>query len=426
MTVPTGTRAFLAYVALSTLFLSLVVSCKDEKRVFRSGDSSASAATANQGNRGASATSRPTSSSGRIETHGSNESAEVAPPSMADGLRPNAPPVTSRPTGGQPSSRPTGPQPSASDFSGIDIPLRFGTPKGWISEKPENNMRVRQYKLPAAEGESEPGSVVIYLFPGAGGTPEKNIARWMSQMKSNDGEAIGKRAVRDQFVVNGYPVWSVDMTGRYATQSMVDGSQIDKPDMRFVGFVIVAGEENFFVKCLGGKATIEKWRRSIQTFVNDACAPSRFQTRPGFVAEAPRSRMRKAQFRLPKAEGAKTDAELVVFFFPGGAGSVEQNIARWTSQFKQPDGQPTKDVVATKTETVGSSTITFLDVTGTYDTMDMVTREAVNEPNYRMIAAIIVDGSSSDSHFVRALGPAATVERWAEDVRAFVRAAALP
>jgi hypothetical protein len=49
-------------------------------------------------------------------------------------------------------------------------------------------MRVAQYKLPKAEGDTEDGSLVIYYFgQGQGGGTAANIERWINQMKQPDG-----------------------------------------------------------------------------------------------------------------------------------------------------------------------------------------------------------------------------------------------
>jgi hypothetical protein len=51
--------------------------------------------------------------------------------------------------------------------------------------------------------------------------------------------------------------------------------------------------------------------------------------------EQPSSPMRLAQFRLP----GESEAYLIVYFFGAGqGGSVERNVARWTSQFSAPAG----------------------------------------------------------------------------------------
>ena len=384
------------------LSLLLVTACGDDKQVF----SSDAPSTVSSNTTSPVTTSRPSETNEEFE--------ETRGADMASSLRPNAAAPASQPS--------TTPPPS--NFSGVDIPLEFGTPEGWLEEKPSNNMRVHQYRLPARPSEAEAGEVVVFLFPGAGGRPERNLERWAGQMKGDDGGAIGEAAVRDQFDHNGHRIWSIDMTGRYATQSMTDGKMIDKPDMRFVGFVIETTGDTFFVKCLGPASTIGAWRESIQNYVLKACAPPRFQSRPGFVAESPSSKMRKAQFRLPRVDTDTEDGTLVVFFFPGGAGSVEQNIDRWTGQFAQPDGRKSREGAKIETEKVGGSTITFLDVGGTYDTIDMTTQKPVKKEDHRMLAAIIVDSDGSDSHFVRALGPKKTLERWAEEFRTFVRNAA--
>ena len=39
--------------------------------------------------------------------------------------------------------------------------LKLKAPDGWQSERPTSSMRVSQYQLPAAEGDSEPGSLVV-------------------------------------------------------------------------------------------------------------------------------------------------------------------------------------------------------------------------------------------------------------------------
>ena len=42
---------------------------------------------------------------------------------------------------------------------------------------------------------------------------------------------------------------------------------------------------------------------------------------PGWIAEPTTSAMRKAQFKLPRAEGDGEDASLIVYYFGGSGGS---------------------------------------------------------------------------------------------------------
>ena len=52
------------------------------------------------------------------------------------------------------------------------------------------------------------------------------------------------------------------------------------------------------------------------------------------------SPMRRAQLKVEPVPGDDYLALLVVYAFPGGAGSVEANLTRWQGQFKDADGNP--------------------------------------------------------------------------------------
>ena len=77
------------------------------------------------------------------------------------------------------------------------------------------------------------------------------------------------------------------------------------------------------------------------------------------------SRMRLAQWALP-GDGDEA-AEVVIFFFgPGQGGGVEANLARWFSQFEQPDGSSTKDQASVTKREVNTLRLTIADMRGTY------------------------------------------------------------
>jgi len=143
-----------------------------------------------------------------------------------------------------------------------------------------------------------------------------------------------------------------------------------------------------------------------------------FDPQPGWVEATPSSSMRKAQYALAGAEGA-ADAELALFVFPGGGGSVEANIERWCSQFEQPDGRPTREAARTTSETRGALSVHTFDVQGTY-VAETAPGSGVrrNEAGWRLLAAIVEGGESPI--YVRCVGPAATVEHWSASVDAFL------
>ena len=137
-------------------------------------------------------------------------------------------------------------------------------------------------------------------------------------------------------------------------------------------------------------------------------------------AEPPASRMRKAQYKIPGVDGAG-DAELAVFVFPGGGGTVHANINRWVGQFKQPDGSSTDDKTITEIIKVNDLEVTKMYVTGTYlKSTSMMMQGPVEElPDYAMLAAIVKTGVNP--WFFKATGPQKTIDHWQPAFDKFVQ-----
>lgn len=91
-------------------------------------------------------------------------------------------------------------------------------------------------------------------------------------------------------------------------------------------------------------------------------------TTPGdWKEEAPSNTMRLTQFKLPKADGDKEDAELAVFYFKGGgAGSTEANLKRQTAKFQPAEGKDKVEETVDKKFKVGSIDAIYQDVKGTF------------------------------------------------------------
>ncbi|MCO5170720.1 MAG: hypothetical protein M9894_30690 [Planctomycetes bacterium] len=129
----------------------------------------------------------------------------------------------------------------------------------------------------------------------------------------------------------------------------------------------------------------------------------------GWVEAPVTNRMRAAQYRPPRAAGDDEDAELVVFHFGGGGGSVEDNLARWISQFRQPDGGSSREAAKLERREVGGLAAHLIDLAGTYVAETRPgAGERVNKPGWRLLGAIVE--TPSGPFFVKLVGPSATVE----------------
>jgi len=146
-----------------------------------------------------------------------------------------------------------------------------------------------------------------------------------------------------------------------------------------------------------------------------------FKAQDGWVVEQPSSKMRAAQYKLPKAEGDSEDASLVLYYFgPSQGGPPQANIDRWIAQIQQADGSSSKDKAKTDMMTVNGLKITTVDVTGTY-TAEMAPGSGTthNDTNYRLRAAVIE--TPKGNYFLKLVGPAKTVGRWEQSYTDYLK-----
>jgi hypothetical protein len=158
-----------------------------------------------------------------------------------------------------------------------------------------------------------------------------------------------------------------------------------------------------------------------QSNSQSAAGELRFKAPDGWANEKSSSAMRVAQYKLPKAEGDKEDASLVLDYFGANQGGTSQaNIDRWIAQMQQPDGSDSKSKAKTDTLTVNGLKVTTVDVTGTY-TAEMAPGSQTfhNDNDYRLRAAVIE--TPKGNYFVKLTGPAKTITRWDQSYNDYLK-----
>ncbi len=128
-----------------------------------------------------------------------------------------------------------------------------------------------------------------------------------------------------------------------------------------------------------------------------------FQVPESWKATQPTSSMRKSQLQVGPVEGDKDPAEMVLYVFGGGAGTVQANISRWQSQFKTADGQAPD--VETKKVKGQNAEVTRVECAGTYT--DPFAKTGPQE-NYRLLGAIVQTDDAG--YFFKLIGPDKTVK----------------
>lgn len=148
--------------------------------------------------------------------------------------------------------------------------LQFKIPNGWSSETPSSSMRVAQYQLPAAEGDAESASLVVYYFgAGQGGSVQANLDRWTAQIQQPNGGSSKDKAKTESLTVNGMNVTLLDVSGTYAGGDMGGAGQT-KPNFRMRAGVIESPKGGYFIKLVGPEKTVGKWDDPFMEFIKSA------------------------------------------------------------------------------------------------------------------------------------------------------------
>ncbi len=133
--------------------------------------------------------------------------------------------------------------------------------------------------------------------------------------------------------------------------------------------------------------------------------------------EVPRGAMsmRLADHKLPPAEGDPDEATAAIYHFGlNMGGSPDANVQRWLAQFEPKDGEPKIE----KPKDGESPKITWVEVGGTYVAETRPgSGQRLNKPGWKMIAAVIESGDGF--YFLKAVGPKATIEKNAADIRKY-------
>ncbi len=146
--------------------------------------------------------------------------------------------------------------------------LKFKVPAGWVEEERTSSIRVAQYRLPKAPGDTEDASLVLYYFgQGQGGSTAANIERWLGQMTQPDGSAASG-AKDEHLVANGLKVTTVDLSGTYVAETAPgSGTFLNKPAYRLRAAVVETPNGSYYVKLVGPEKTVTQWNDSFLSYV---------------------------------------------------------------------------------------------------------------------------------------------------------------
>jgi hypothetical protein len=146
--------------------------------------------------------------------------------------------------------------------------LTYTAPGGWTVVPTSSSMRVAQFTLPRATGDTEAAEMIVYYFGGSGGSVEANIERWIGQMQQPDGRPSKAAATRETRTVNGLSVSLVDVSGTYVAE-MAPGStqRHNLPNYRLRAGVVQTPRGPYFIKLTGPARTVAAQSQAFDRFV---------------------------------------------------------------------------------------------------------------------------------------------------------------
>jgi hypothetical protein len=186
------------------------------------------------------------------------------------------------------------------------------------------------------------------------------------------------------------------------------------------GVLMGAALAGVFWACLAGTRAAENKGTKVTLDGLTSVAPAEWkEEKPPEISR----KFRVKQFRLPKVEGDKYDAEMIIFYFGQGAGgSAEDNVKRWKGLFNPPKGKKIADVAKVTNFKVGKAAVTYLDVSGTYKYNKAPfapNSKTELRPDSRMIG--VVFESEKGPYFFRLVGPAKTVAQYKKGFDTFLK-----
>lgn len=130
--------------------------------------------------------------------------------------------------------------------------LKLNFPETWKQGEPTNRLRLAQFAIPAAKGDTEEGELT--LFFGFGGGAKANIDRWIRQFQTAERKVNVKQGVTETA-----KYFVVEITGTYnkPTGPPIARRTEPAPESRMLGVILGVEDKGiYFFKMTGSDKTV--------------------------------------------------------------------------------------------------------------------------------------------------------------------------
>lgn len=162
---------------------------------------------------------------------------------------------------------------ASSAFAG-DVELggmKSKTPATWKEEEPTSNMRLTQFKLPKAEGDTEDAELIIFFFKAGSGSAEDNLKRQLAKFKPLEGKDKVEAKV-DKIKVGKLEAPYQDITGNYLKKTRpFDPADkgVEKTNYRQLYVILLTDSGDFYPTLIGPAKTVEKHKKDFDDWLKN-------------------------------------------------------------------------------------------------------------------------------------------------------------
>jgi len=149
--------------------------------------------------------------------------------------------------------------------------LQSRAPADWEEQEPANEMRFKQFRLPAARKGEDNAELVIFFFgTGQGGSADDNVKRWKGTFEPPQGKKIEDVAKTETFKVSGVEITYLDINGTYLSRFppfAPNAKTVRKPNYRLLGAVFESKKGPYFIKLIGPADTVAHYKKGFDEWL---------------------------------------------------------------------------------------------------------------------------------------------------------------
>jgi hypothetical protein len=146
--------------------------------------------------------------------------------------------------------------------------LKSQTPAEWKEEKPDNKMRMAQFRLPKAKDDKNDAELV--LFKNLGGSADENVDRWKKTFTPPEGKTIDDVTTVTKIKIGGMEATYVDIKGTYLFKARpFDPSDKGekRPDYRMLAVHFQGPDSLYHIKLTGPANTVEQYKKGFDEWL---------------------------------------------------------------------------------------------------------------------------------------------------------------